>query len=60
MTLKMNVKLGTHPVMNLTIRFAERQLQIGSRCEVQEMLNGRWITGRVTDIREGVIFVERH
>ena len=60
MTIKMNVKLGTHGVANLSVRFKERRLEIGARCEVCEAPNGRWIPCLVTDIREGVVFVDRH
>jgi hypothetical protein len=59
-TLKLVVKLGTHGSASLPVRFAEKKLQVGGRCEVQERENGRWIPCRVTDIREGVVFVERH
>lgn len=60
MTFKINLKLGTHGVANLLVRFKERQLHVGARCEVQEVLNGPWIPCIVTDIREGVVFVDRH
>jgi FKBP-type peptidyl-prolyl cis-trans isomerase 2 len=61
MTIKVSVKLGTHGVANMSVRFkGEARLQIGARCEVQEMENGRWIPCVVTDIRGGVVFLDRH
>jgi hypothetical protein len=60
MTFKIIVKLGTHGSASMMVRFKDRQLHKGARCEVQELPGGRWIPCIVTDIREGVVFLDRH
>lgn len=53
------VKLGTHGSQELKVK-GEFPLQVGARCEVQEMVNGPWIPCIVTDLRAGVVFLDRH
>lgn len=53
------IKLGTLPQQLLTVRYPSNVVAVGERCEVQELENGPWVPCVITDIRLGVVFVDR-